>query len=251
MHSGDRVLSVVLPAYDEEPNIGAAVAAVTAAADGLAAHGRLAGCEVVVVDDGSRDGTAQVVESLAARDPRVRLVQHQVNRGYGEALRSGFATAAGALVFLTDADLQFDAAELDGFLARLDAPDRPDVVAGYRVERADTPVRRLNALGWNLLVRAVLGVPVRDIDCAFKLFRREVFDVVDLRSVGAMVSTELMVQVGRRGLRVAELAVTHRPRVAGQARGADPRVVATAFVELARMTRRLRAVRPLPARAQA
>jgi hypothetical protein len=115
-------------------------------------------------------------------------------------------------------------------------------VAGYRKNRQDPPIRRLFAYGWNILVRAMFYVPVRDIDCAFKLFRRGVLEKIDIESVGAMVSTELMVKLGRSGCSVVEVGVTHRPRRAGNARGANPRVILRAFWELMRMRPKLSAL---------
>lgn len=188
--------------------------------------------EVIVVDDGSSDGTAELVEGLAREDDRVRLVSHEANRGYGEALRTGFLSARYDHVFFTDADLQFDIGELERLLPYAGTVD---VVAGYRVNRQDPLPRRFNAYAWNLLVRVLFYVPVRDIDCAFKLFSRRALADVDIRSVGAMVNTELMVRLGRRGASIVEVGVHHRPRRAGEARGASLRVILIAFRELARL----------------
>jgi len=229
--AGALSVSIVLPAYDEEPNIAEAVAQATRTADRLVVEH-----EVIVVDDGSTDRTAAIVGEVAAKDPRVRLVTHPANRGYGEALRSGFLAAELDFVFFTDADLQFDMDELERFLPYAGTVD---VVAGYRVNRQDTFMRRMNAYGWNILVRMLFYVPVRDIDCAFKLFDRRALAAVDIESVGAMVNTELMVKLGRRGASVVEIGVHHRPRRAGRARGASPRVIATAFREVMRLRRRL------------
>jgi len=228
---GELAVSFVLPAYDEEPNIEQAISEATGVAERLFAEH-----EVVVVDDGSRDRTAELVQSIAERDPRVRLVSHGENRGYGEALRTGFLEARLPFVFFTDADLQFDLAELSQFLQYAGTVD---VVAGYRKNRQDRLPRRLMAYGWNLLVRVLFYVPVRDIDCAFKLFDRRVLREVDIESVGAMVNTELMVKLGRAGASVVEVGVTHRPRRAGKARGANLRVILTAFREVRRMRKRL------------
>jgi glycosyltransferase involved in cell wall biosynthesis len=236
-----HTLSIVLPAFNEEDNIKESVARATEVAERLCRDH-----EIIVVDDGSSDGTAAVVRELAAGDARIRLVPHGVNRGYGEALRSGFLASRMELVFFTDADNQFDLDELEAFLPWI---DRVDVVAGYRINRQDPFVRRLIAKAWNLLVRVLFHVPVRDIDCAFKLFRREVLEDLHIESVGAMVNTELMVKVGRSGKAVVELGVTHYPRMAGQARGAHPRVIAKALFELIRMARKLRAEGPGHARA--
>jgi glycosyltransferase involved in cell wall biosynthesis len=164
------------------------------------------------------------------------VVQHAVNQGYGGALKSGFLAAKLDLVFFTDADNQFDFDDLREFLTLI---ERVDVVAGYRIKRCDPLSRRINAKAWNYLVRALFYVPVRDIDCAFKLFRREVFDGLELESVGAMVNTELMVKLGRSGYRVVEVGVRHYPRTAGSPQGAKFRVIFRAFAELATMHSRL------------
>jgi glycosyltransferase involved in cell wall biosynthesis len=222
-----QTLSIVLPAYNEEANIETAVRHAGEVAERLCADH-----EVIVVDDGSRDATAQIVHRLRAADDRVLLVQHPRNLGYGEALKSGFGSASMDLVFLTDADNQFDLDEIEDFLALIELAD---VVAGHRAHRSDPWFRRVNGLAWNYLVRSLYYVPVRDVDCAFKLFRREVFEGVTLDSGGAMVSTELMVTLSRAGYRIVERGVTHLPRTAGRPGGANPNVIARAFQELFRL----------------
>ena len=224
-------VSIVLPAYNEEANVEQAVGEATAAAERLFAEH-----EIIVVDDGSADRTAAIIRDLAARDPRVRVISHGRNRGYGEALRTGFLSSRLDYVFFTDADLQFDMNELESFLRYAGTVD---VVAGYRINRRDSLSRRLMAYGWNLLMRVLFYVPVRDIDCAFKLFDRRALGQVDIESVGAMVNTELMVKLGRKGASVVEVGVHHRPRRAGEARGANPHVILTAFREVLRMRKRL------------
>ena len=224
-------VSIVLPAFNEEANVAQAVAEATTTAERL-----FEGHEVIVVDDGSDDRTAGIVRDVSSSDPRVRVISHGRNRGYGEALRTGFLASRLNYVFFTDADLQFDLEEIEGFLPYAGTVD---VVAGYRINRQDSTSRRAMAYGWNVLMRMLFYVPVRDIDCAFKLFDRRVLSDVDIESVGAMVNTELMVKLGRRGASVVEVGVHHRPRRAGEARGANPRVIITAFKEVARMRRRL------------
>jgi glycosyltransferase involved in cell wall biosynthesis len=226
-----RRLTIVLPAYNEEANIEAAV---RRSRDVASRH--CTDFEIVVVDDGSSDATAAIVTTLAADDPRIRLIKHEVNQGYGGALKSGFLAAKLDLVFFTDSDNQFDLDELGVFL---DLIQSVDVVAGYRIKRRDPLFRRLSARAWNYLVRALFYVPVRDIDCAFKMFRREVFDGLQLDSVGAMVNTELMVKLGRSGYRVVEVGVHHLPRTAGKPQGATIKVIVTAFRELRRMHKHL------------
>ncbi len=226
-------LSIILPALNEEENIERAMTAATKVADRLCTRH-----EIIVVNDGSTDRTAEIVRAAGEADPRIRLVSHEKNQGSGHALRSGFEAATMDLVFFTDADNQFDLEELELFLPSI---EHADVVAGFRYNRQDPFIRRVFAKGWNAIVRVLFFAPVRDIDCAFKLFRREVFKDVHLEAMGAMVSTELMVRIARSGKAVVEIGVTHYPRTAGKARGADPRVILRALIELRRMYARLRA----------
>ena len=177
-------LSIVLPCHDEAPNVRRAVDEATRAAERVAeAH------EILVVDDGSRDGTRGVAELCSAEDSRVRVLVHQRNHGYGAALRTGIGAARLAWVFVTDADLQFDMRELEQFLPF--AVDH-DLIAGYRIARADRLHRRANAAAWNALVHVLFDIKVRDVDCAFKLMRRDVVQRFELASDGATISTELI-----------------------------------------------------------
>ena len=227
-------ISVVLPAWNEEHNIATAIQQAVTAMEGIGAD-----YEIIVVDDGSRDGTARVVGELQARQPQVRLVRHEVNRGYGQALRSGYAAAQKDLVLIHHADSQFDLREIKRFLPLL---AQADIVCGYRAQRADPFLRKVNALGWNMVVRLLFGYLARDIDCGFKLFRREVLDHVHLTATrGAMIDTELLASAKARGYRIAELPVTHLPRLGGQPTGAHLDVIITSFRELFAFRRRLSA----------
>jgi glycosyltransferase involved in cell wall biosynthesis len=222
-----------VPAHNEVDNIDVCLEGLTKVADRL-----FADHEIIVVDDGSTDGTGARVEARASLDARVRLVRHDRNGGYGQALRTGFASARMQLVFVTDADNQFDLEELEDLLAAVD--DGADMAAGYRVDRQEGVGRRAGALAWNVIVRGLFRVPIRDVDCAFKLFRRDLLDGVELVATGAMVSTELVVELARRGAGFVEIGVTHLPRTAGTSSGGSPKVVARAFLELARLYPRLR-----------
>jgi glycosyltransferase involved in cell wall biosynthesis len=239
-HDAGRVLrhsvSFVLPAYNEEDNITKAIDSTIAVASRYCSA-----FEVIVVDDGSSDRTAELAGACAVRHHQVRLVQHGTNRGYGEALRTGFTNAALEFVFFTDSDNQFDMDELPLLLAWA---DRADVVAGYRKIRRDPAMRRLNAWAWNRLVRALFYVPVRDIDCAFKLFRRRALADIEIESRGAMINTEIMVKLARKGWTVIEVGVTHLPRTAGSPQGAKPGVILRAFREVQAMYPRLSQLDP-------
>jgi hypothetical protein len=220
-------VSFVLPAFNEEANIARAVETTIAAAS------RFCGAyEVIVVDDGSSDGTARVVAQLMVDDPSIRLLQHGTNRGYGHALRTGFSNATLEYVFFTDADNQFDMSELPRLLAWA---TNADCVAGYRTVRRDPRARRINAWAWNRLVRMLFYVPVRDVDCAFKLFRRSALSGITIESGGAMINTEIMAKLARAGHTIVEVGVTHHPRTAGSASGADLGVILRALREVRRM----------------
>ena len=220
-------ISAVLPAYNEEEVIAASVAAMVKALESLGAE-----YEVIVVNDGSRDRTGEIVEALGRENPRVRVVSHAQNQGYGAALWTGFTSATRDLVFLTDGDKQFDVSELREFLPLLEGAD---MVIGYRKPRADPFIRRLNGWGWNTIVTLLFGYTARDVDCAFKLFRRRILDRVDVRAKGATFSAELLIKARRFGYVIRERRASHFPREAGQATGAKPAVIIRAFRELFRL----------------
>lgn len=223
-------LSVVLPARDEEANIEHVVATVLARASG-----HVSALEIVVVDDGSRDRTAARAEALARELDPVRVVRHARPRGYGAALRSGFAAARHETLFVTDADGQFPLLELP---RALEALDRVDAVIGYRIDRADGVGRRLLGRAWTMLADRALGVRARDVNCAFKLFPKRILAGKELRSDGAAVSAELLRAFADGALRVHEMPVQHRPRLVGVQRGARFDVAVRALVELADVSRR-------------
>ena len=220
-------ISAILPAYNEEAIIADTARSMVAVLRHLTDD-----YEVIVVDDGSRDATAERVQAVAAECPAVRLIRHPRNRGYGAALATGFSAATKDWIFLTDGDKQFDVRELASFVPEM---DKADLWIGYRQPRRDPLMRRLNGWGWNLLVRLLFGRVARDVDCAFKLFRREVWDAVDVESGGATFSAEFLIKARRAGFRLRQRRVTHLPRTAGRATGARPDVIARAFRDLFRL----------------
>jgi glycosyltransferase involved in cell wall biosynthesis len=231
--TSDRpALSLVFPVFDEAHNVGTVIRHALSVGERLADH-----FEVVIVDDGSRDGSADIIDAWCQRDPRVQVVHHEDNTGYGAALRSGLRGATGELVFFSDADLQFDLEEIEDLLAHA---DDFDIVAGYRSPRRDPWPRALLAAGWGLLVRLLFGLDVRDIDCAFKVFRRPVLDAIPIQSVGAFVNTEILVRARSMGATIQQVPVTHHPRRHGRQSGARPRVLVRALVELSSLYRDLR-----------
>ncbi|MBM4104173.1 MAG: glycosyltransferase family 2 protein [Planctomycetes bacterium] len=185
--------------------------------------------EVIIVNDGSRDDTAGIADRLAGEIPQVRVVHHPVNLGYGLALQSGFRAATKELVFYTDGDSQFNIAELADILPLI---DRHDIVSCYRLNRQEGLIRKFNAFCWTRLVCLLFGLRLRDIDCAFKLYRRGVFEGMHLVSTGALIDTEVLARAARKGCTIVQKGVHHYPRVAGRPTGASLRVIMRAFREL-------------------
>jgi glycosyltransferase involved in cell wall biosynthesis len=227
-------LSFFFPAHNEAENIHALVEEALSALPALADE-----WEIICVDDGSRDATPAIADRLAAEHPRFRVVHHVVNRGYGAALRSGLAAAHYPLISFLDGDRQFRVADLGRLIERLTQSDQPDVVVGYRLRRADPPIRLLYARAYRLALRLFYGLRLRDPDCACKLFRREALADIRLESGGAFMSAELLIKLGQRGRRIAEVGVPHYPRTLGSASGANPMVVLRAVRDFWRLRLRL------------
>jgi dolichol-phosphate mannosyltransferase len=202
-----RRLSLVIPAYNEEAGIRQAISE----ADSVLAR-ITSEHEILVVDDGSSDGTAALVAEEARHRPTVRLLRHATNRGYGAALRTGFEAARFERVAFTDADCQF---HLDDLSHLLSLSDECAVAAGYRVDRQDSRRRRLVSWCYNATVRLLLGTRVRDVDCALKVFRRDALTDLLPESPGYFVNTEMLARARLLGHRVAEAGVRHRPRSRG------------------------------------
>ncbi len=231
-----KSLSLIFPAFNEEANIRAVVE------DAYRTIPKFAPIfEIIVVSDGSKDRTGEICDRLAEELSNVRVVHHERNCGYGAALKSGIKLARYDLIFFTDSDGQFDLKEVATLLEQADGYD---IVAGYRARRQDPPHRLLFAWGWNILVRLVLGIRIRDIDCAFKAFNRRVFNSIQIQSVGAMVNTEIFAQASKFRMTVKEVRVSHFPRRHGQPTGSKVAVISKAFRELIKMRRMLHTITP-------
>jgi len=234
--TGPRVsqLSFFFPAHNEADNIEALIAEALEVLPTLAEQ-----FEIIAVDDGSRDATPRIADRLAASDPRIRVVHHETNKGYGAAVRSGLGAARYDLVAFTDGDRQFKVADLGRLLARLAQPDQPDVVVGYRLKRADPFIRTAYARAYRLALNLFFRLGVRDVDCAFKLFRRSALEGIRLESGGAFMSAELLIKLKQRGRKIAEVGVPHYPRTAGSPTGAKPSVIFRAVRDFWRLRIRL------------
>jgi glycosyltransferase involved in cell wall biosynthesis len=207
--SRKRGLSVFFPAYNDSGTIASLV--ITA----LQTARRLTPAfEVIIVNDGSADATAEIADELARGYPEVKVVHHQRNRGYGGALRSGFDAATHEFVFYTDGDAQYDPAEMSLLWERLD--DQVDVVNGYKISRSDPLHRIVIGRIYHHTVKLLFGLKVRDVDCDFRLLRRAIFDSVRLEKNSGVICLEMMKKIQDAGFRIAEVPVHHYHRAHGR-----------------------------------
>jgi glycosyltransferase involved in cell wall biosynthesis len=220
-------ISAVLPAYNEEENIETAVRRLVEVLRSL----DLRDWEVIVVDDGSVDRTGEIADALASEDPHIRVFHHHPNLGYAEALKTGFTSGRCQLLFYTDSDNQFDVREIHSLLPLI---GEADIVCGFRIYRFDPLTRLVLSWGFNLLVRMIFRIGVRDIDCAFKLFRKEVFEKVEIESKKFFVDAEVLAKAKHYGFRLKEVGVRHYPRPAGRST-VRPSHIPSTLLELTRI----------------
>ncbi len=224
-------ISVFFPCYNEQDNITTTTRQALDVLEKLAAD-----YEIIIVNDGSSDDTARIADEIAAKNDRVKVVHHPTNLGYGAALQSGFKAATKNLVFYTDGDGQFDIGEMPQLIPLM---EQYDIVSCFRLNRQDNLVRKINGWCWTKLGCLLFGMKVRDIDCAFKLYKREIFDNIKLSSTGALIDTEILARAVRKGYTITERPVHHYPRTAGVQTGANLRVILRAFKELFKLYRQI------------
>ena len=232
MVTAELSISVFFPCYNEQDNVESTTKQAISVLEGLGAD-----YEVIIVNDGSSDNTGQVAQRLASENDRVKVVNHSTNLGYGAALQSGFKAATKKLVFYTDGDGQFDINELPPLLP---LTEQFDIVSCYRLNRQDSFIRKINAWCWTKLVCLLFKMKLRDIDCAFKLFKREIFDNIEMSSSGALIDTEILAKAIGKGYTITQKGVHHYPRTAGSQTGADIKVVFRAFKELFQLYGRIK-----------
>ncbi len=226
-------LSVFFPAYNEQENIEATVSKALVECEKIASK-----YEIIIVNDGSRDETGAIAARLAAHNPQVKVITHNPNRGYGGALKSGIYAAQYKYITFNDSDGQFDFSQIERFIPYI---DDYAVVIGYRTKRIEGFVRWANAKAWSSLINLLFGLHVTDIDCAFKLFRKEVVEKIPpLQSEGALISTEFLVKAKRARYTIKEVPVDHLPRKGGKPTGANIKVIIKAFYELFKLWRKLK-----------
>ncbi len=202
-------VSVFFPAFNDAKSIGKLVAEALKVLPALADD-----YEIIVVNDGSTDETDDVLRDLEKKYKELRVVRHETNKGYGAALQSGFRTASKELVFYTDGDGQYDVRELPLLFEKLD--DKADVVNGYKIERADGKRRRWLGGIYNRLAHFFFALPIRDVDCDFRLIRKNALDGVDLTSTSGGICVELVYKLKKKGCNFVEIPVNHYSRIYGK-----------------------------------
>ncbi|HRE03926.1 MAG TPA: glycosyltransferase family 2 protein [Ilumatobacteraceae bacterium] len=235
-------LSIFFPMWNEEEYIERALAAGIEVCDALVAEGQIGDYELIVVDDASTDATPEIAGRLAAANPRVRVVHHPVNRKLGGSIKTGFAAATGDLVLYTDADLPFDFQELHKAL-RIMRLYESDIVSAYRHDRTEEgSSRAIYTFFYNLLIRLMFGVKMRDINFAFKLCKRRIFDHIQLHSEGSFIDAELVIRAKKLGYTVTQFGVDYFPRTRGQSTLSSPAIILKILREMRELRGELRTI---------
>lgn len=235
MYSDQRAsnsISIFFPCFNEQENVARTVEQALNVLEKLNVD-----FEVIIVNDGSLDDTGKIADEISSQDGRIKVVHHERNLGYGAALQSGFKAATKELVFYTDGDGQFDINEMPPLLGLM---KQYDIVSCYRLKRHDPFIRKINGWCWTKLVCLLFDLRIRDIDCAFKLYKREIFNNIRMTSTGALIDTEILARAARRNYRITQKGVHHFPRSAGSQTGANIGVIFRAFKELFKLYRKIR-----------
>jgi glycosyltransferase involved in cell wall biosynthesis len=218
-------LSVFFPAYYDEHNIGK----VTRNAVKVLEELKLKNYEILIIEDGSPDKTGEVADKLAEEFSKVRVIHHEKNMGYGATLRDGFINVKMDYVFYTDGDNQFDIEELKKFVALIPFSD---MVVGYRKHKQYSLYRKFTSLCYNYLLKLIFDIHYWDIDCAFKLFKADLFKKIEIKSIDAFIDAEIMLKANLLGYTSTEIGVTHLPRMDGVSTGARPSVILRTIKEI-------------------
>lgn len=218
MDNSNITLSVFFPAYYDEKNIDKVVHKAVNVLEEL----KLKDYEVIVIEDGSPDRTGEVADELARQYEKVRVIHHEKNMGYGATLKDGFLTAKLDYVFYSDGDNQFDLEDIKKFVALIPFTD---IVVGYRKKKQYSFYRKFTSLSYNYLLKLIFDINYWDIDCAFKLFKADLFKKIEIKSVDAFIDAEIMLKAKLLGYRTTEIGVEHLPRVDGISTGARPSVI--------------------------
>jgi len=218
-------LSVFFPAYHDENNIGAVVNQTIAVLPEL----KLKDYEITIIEDGSPDRTGQVADQLAAQYKQVKVIHHQTNWGYGATLAEGFRTARFEYVFYTDGDNQYNLDELKKLVALTSCSD---IIIGYRQKKQYSTYKKTVSLCYNIIIRALFNLPYKDINCAFKLIKTDLFKKISLESTQGFIDAEIIIKARQLGYSITEIGITHLPRKNGQSTGTKPIVIFKTIQEI-------------------
>lgn len=226
-----KQISVFFPAYNLEKQIEKTIRKAFEVVPKIAEK-----YEITVINDGSRDRTGEVLEKLGKEHRELKVITHEVNKGYGGALKSGFYNAKYPWIVLMDADGQFDITELTNFI-KTQKETKADLVIGYYFDRKVSTYKKVTSRIWELFVFLLFGLHVKDIDCGFKLVSKKVIDVIPkLESErGAFISSELLLKAQKEGFKIVEVGVTHLPRTGSKGTGRDLNVIIKSFIDLFRL----------------
>ena len=229
------MLSIFFPMWNEELYVERAVDAAKRVCDTMVTDGVIADYELLIVDDASTDRTPELADKLAAVDPHVRVIHHEHNRKLGGAIKTGFASARGDIILYSDADLPFDMEEVPRAI-RLMREYEIDIVSAYRFDRTgEGYTRSIYTFFYNGLIRTMFGVKARDINFAFKLCRREVFEHIRLQSEGSFIDAELVIRATRLGYDILQFGVDYFPRTRGVSTLSRPGIIATILREMVQL----------------
>ena len=204
----NKSISVFLPALNEEENIRDCVTSVN-----RYLSKKFSDYEILVIASGSTDKTPEIVTNLARKNRRIRLINSKEKLGYGMALKSGFKNSKKELIFYTDADKQFNINDFDKFLPLIDSYD---IISGYRINRQDPPMRIFIASVYNILIRILFGIKVKDVDASFKLYKKEVFNKIKLKSETGLIDAEVLIKAKKKGFSIGQVGVKHYIRKKGK-----------------------------------
>ena len=231
-----KEISVFFPTYNEEENIEKTIFSANKILNKIAKR-----YEILIIDDGSKDKTSEVIKKLSLKNKNIKIIKHEQNKGYGAALISGFYNSKYELIAFTDSDGQFDFSEITKFIEAKNKSNA-DLVIGYYIKRKVLFRRKINSAIWELLVRLLFGLKVKDIDCGFKLIKKEVIDNISkLQSQrGAFITTEFLIKAKLQGFKIKEIPVHHYTREGGVASGADINVIMESFKDLFKLRKKLK-----------
>ena len=217
-------VSFFCPAYFEEKNLPILIPKVISLLSKITDQ-----FEIIIIEDGSPDKTGEVADNLSNQYPCIKVIHHHTNLGYGASLRDGFYNAKYEYIMYTDGDIQYDVNE---FIPYIHLLSNADIISGYVTKKALTPLRKIQSVVFNLLVKILFFVNIKDINCSMKIYKRKVLDSISIKSTSAFIDAEMLIKAKRLGFSIAQFPVTHYPRNSGEASGAKFSVIISTIKDM-------------------